>query len=258
MQRVQINQKYQFMASFVEGVPEKFEHEGSYIYGGKRNLIKRFITPEGQALIVKRFGQKNPINRIVYSLGIRKPKGQRAFEYPYVLLEKGIDTPEAVAYIEERDHVLLNNSYLFSIECTYSHRLYELKDATPDVYEPLAVALAHFTAYMHDQHVLHLDYSPGNILWDKDGERYKFSIVDINRMHFGDVNMYMGCKNFERLTAPEPFFRILAHEYAKLRGFDTTQAEKLILDYNKLFHKRCDAKKKAKSMREAHSWLIFP
>lgn len=258
MQTVQINDKFQSLEGFVTELPERFEKEGTYIYGGRRNLIKRFVSPDGQPIIVKRFGQKNPLNRLVYSLGIRKPKGQRAFEYPKILLDKGIDTPEAIAYVEERDHNLLGDSYLFSIECPYSHRLYELTEDAPEVYEPLAVALADFTARMHESQILHLDYSPGNILWEKDDKGYNFSVVDINRMHFGPVDLKAGCKNFERLSAPESFFRTLAHEYALARGFDTNEAETLTIQYNQNFHKRCIAKQKAKSMRDAHSWLIFP
>ena len=44
-----------------------------------------------------------------------------------------------------------------------------------------------YTAVMHEREVLHLDYSPGNILWDKDDEGYHFTVVDINRMRFGKV-----------------------------------------------------------------------
>lgn len=44
-------------------------------------------------------------------------------------------------------------------------------------------AFAEFTARLHEAGILHLDYSPGNILYDKIGEEYHFSLVDINRMH---------------------------------------------------------------------------
>lgn len=47
-------------------------------------------------------------------------------------------------------------------------------------------AFAEFTARLHEAGILHLDYSPGNILYDKIGEEYHFSLVDINRMHFGE------------------------------------------------------------------------
>ena len=85
----------------------------------------------------------------------------------------------------------------------------------------MAQALARHAAFMHDQGVLHLDFSPGNILWEQtpDGQ-YHFSVVDINRMHFGAVDMNRGCKSFSRLWGPKRFIRLLVEEYARQRHFD--------------------------------------
>ena len=130
-------------------------------------------------------------------------------------------TPEPVAYLEERHGGLLGLSFFISVQCPYAHRLYEVNEMAPEQYEPLAKALALFTAHMHDQQVLHCDYSPGNILWDRKADgAYCFSIVDINRMRFGAVTMVAGCKSFARLWGPKRFIQLLVEEYARLRGFD--------------------------------------
>lgn len=184
--------------------PSRMDTEGTYIYGGRRNLIKSFAVPHGPVLNVKRYHISHGHNRLIYSWGLRIPKGLRAWRYPAVLKAKGISTLEAVAYLEERKCGLLGQSYFVSIQSPYSHRLYELAEAQPELYEPLARALARFTAHMHDEGVLHCDYSPGNILWDTDeAGHFVFTIVDINRMHFGQVNMKAGCRNFRRLWGPE-------------------------------------------------------
>ena len=194
MSRLTINPPYEHLRAFIEQIPTTMESEGTYIYGGRRNLIVSMTAPDGTQLNVKRFCQPRMLNRIIYSAGIRQPKGLRAFTYPARLLAKGIETPEAVAYIEERNALrLLRQSYFVSLQCPYSHLLYEMGDALPDVYEPMAEALARFAAHMHEQEVLHRDFSPGNILWEYAGRQgwqeekpsFRFSIVDINRMRFG-------------------------------------------------------------------------
>ena len=218
-----VNRKYEHLRAYIERIPLMMEQEGTYIYGGRRNLIVKMTAPDGTVLNVKRFQQPRALNRLVYSTGIRQPKGQRAYDYPARLLSKGIETPEAVAYIEQRNALgLLGLSWFVSIQCPYTHLLYEMGDATPEVYEPMAAALARFAAHMHDNEVLHLDFSPGNILWEKQGQQGQicFSIVDINRMHFGPVTMADGVKSFARLWGPKRFIQLLVEEYARLRGFD--------------------------------------
>ena len=215
---VEINPNYTHLQAFVEHIPQAMETEGTYIYGGRRNLIVKMEAPDGTVLNVKRFQQPRGLNRLVYYTGLRQPKGRRAFDCPARLLAKGIETPEAVAYIEDRNALgLLRLCWLVTIQCPYSHLLYEMGNARSEVYEPVALSLSRFAAHMHEQEVLHLDFSPGNILWDG-GSR--FSIVDINRMRFGPVTMEAGSKSFARLWGPKRFIKLLVEEYARQRGFD--------------------------------------
>ncbi len=229
MRTVLLNPNYEHLRSFISALPERMDAEGTYIYGGRRNLIKMFVAPDGTQLNVKRY--KKPVfpSNIIYSTGIRKPKGLRAYTYPDILLKKGIETPEAVAYIEDRTLGLLRYSWFISIQCPYSHRLYELGDATPDAYTSIALALAKYCAHMHQQEVLHQDFSPGNVLWEKTTDGYRFSIVDINRMRFGHVSLQDGCRSFARLWGPKAFIQLLVREYARLRHFDAEAAEAVVM-----------------------------
>ncbi len=225
-----VNRKYEHLRPFIARIPETMEAEGTYVYGGRRNLIVKMTAPDGRMLNVKRFQQPRWLNRIIYSAGIRQPKGRRAFNYPARLLAKGIETPEAVAYIEDRNAIgLLRQSWFVSIQCPYRHLLYEMGDAAPEVYEPMAKALARFAAHMHDNEVLHLDFSPGNILWDYNGDAITFSIVDINRMRFGTVSVCDGAKSFARLWGPKRFIQLLVEEYARLRGFDPEKCVAVVM-----------------------------
>lgn len=242
---VEINPKYEHLRTFVERLPDVMETEGTYIYGGRRNLIVKITAPDGTELNVKRFKQPAGLNRLVYSSGLRSPKGRRAYSYPALLLAKGIETPEAVAYIEERTVAgLLCLSWFVSIQCPYSHLLYEMGDAKPEVYEPMAKALARFAANMHENEVLHRDFSPGNILWDRSSDHsISFSIVDINRMHFGPVTMHQGAKSFARLWGPKRFIQLIAEEYARLRNFDPALCVGVTMKERARFWKRYQKKR---------------
>ena len=232
-----INKKYQHLEKWLERLPEDFEQLGEVIYD-KRNQLRVIEAPDGTLVNAKRYCKTHLVNRIVYSTGIRKPKGLRAFTYPSILLERGISTPEPIAYIEQRHCGLLGVSYFISVQSPLRHTLYEFGDAQAGTYEEMAGALGRFTAMMHEREVLHLDYSPGNILWDKDDTGYHFSVVDINRMRFGKVNMKDGCAALCRLWGPKRFIALIARSYAIARELDQDEAERLTMQARTAFWTR--------------------
>ena len=62
-------------------------------------------------------------------------------------------------------------------------------------------AFARYTAALHKAGILHLDYSPGNILiHQNETNEYSFSLVDVNRMQLlSDIDCDMVCRNMCRL-----------------------------------------------------------
>lgn len=235
MRTIEIAPKYAHLREFIEQLPSRIDHEGETVHDG-RNLIKLFRAPDGTLLNVKRYHKPSIFNAMIYSLGMRQPKGRRAYDYPTPLLNAGIETPESVAYIEYRHCGLIGLSYFISVQCTYPNRFYEVIDFDENEYMPLAVEFAKFTAKMHKAGIMHCDYSPGNILWQRtDDGKYHFSVVDINRMYFGEVTLKMGCANFARLWARKKFFVTVAHTYAQERGFDPNECEQTLLDARRQF-----------------------
>ena len=232
-----INSKYQHLREWLEKLPDEFERLGEVIYD-KRNQLRVIEAPDGTLVNAKRYCKTHIVNRVVYSLDIRQPKGLRAFRYPTLLLERGIDTPEPIAYIEQRRCGLLGLSYFISVQSPLKHTFYEFGDAKESTYEDIANELGRFTAIMHDREVLHRDFSPGNILWDRDGEGYHFAVVDINRMRFGKVEMEEGCANLCRLWGPKRFIELIARSYAKCRGFDEDEAVRLTMQARTAFWTR--------------------
>jgi hypothetical protein len=232
-----INPKYEHLKGWLEQLPEDFERLGEVIYDG-RNQLRVITAPDGSLVNAKRYCTPHLVNRVVYSLGIRQPKGLRAFRYPTLLLERGIGTPEPIAYIEQRHCGLLGLSYFVSVQSPLKHTFYEFGNAQEGTYEEIAEALGRFTAAMHDREVLHLDYSPGNILWDHDEHGYHFSVVDINRMRFGKVDIKDGCAALCRMWGPKRFVELIARSYGRARNFDEDEAVRLTMQARAAFWTR--------------------
>lgn len=230
--KIILNPAFESLRAFVESIPQIFEKEGRTIYEG-RNEIKVFQV-NGMEVNVKRYRVPILLNRVVYSF-FRKTKGIRAFSYPLQILNKGFETPEPIAYIEIKKCGLIHHSFFISMQSPYAHTFYEFGNATAEQYEEIAKAFASYTAKLHDAQIYHKDYSPGNILFDKIDGEYHFSLVDINRMSFGEVSMQKGCANFARLWGSTGFFELLATEYAKARGLDTKECIRLVLDARRKF-----------------------
>lgn len=218
MQKLFLNKKYESLRSYLSNLDLHFS-EGEDFFKNRRNVI-RVLRTDGVELCVKRYGQPRGIRRIIYSF-LRAPKGLRAYRYPDVILSRGFESPEPIAYIENRNAFrLLGTTYLVTAMCPYGRRFFEFGDAEAEACREDIEAFARYAARLHEAGILHLDFSPGNILWEKQDDGYHFALVDTNRMRFGKVSVRCGCENFARLWGQLAFFRILAGEYAKARGAD--------------------------------------
>ncbi|MDR0864493.1 MAG: tyrosine protein kinase [Candidatus Symbiothrix sp.] len=235
MKKIIIHPQYRHLTSFLEHLPQTFRTEGAVIYK-ERNEIKTFNTGT-DVVIVKSFKVPHYFNRWIYTF-FRPSKARRSYEHALVLMDKKINTPQPVAYIENYKGGLLAESYYITIYKDYPEMMREFRYHPLAGREDLARAFARFTAFVHEQGVLPLDYSPGNILYEKAGNEYQFCLIDINRMRFVPVNQKTGCQNFRRLWGNEELIVFLAREYAKNRHFDETVCEELTLKYFRKFWKK--------------------
>lgn len=229
--KFEINPKYKQLEDFVLSLPERFDHEGEMIYDGRRNKIKVFDV-EGLKVNVKSYRVPIFFNRVVYTF-FRKSKAFRAYTHAYELQGRGIETPAPVAYLEMRRGGLIHRSFFVSFQFEADGILREFldEDTTNEGKEDLLESFAEFTAEVHERGVLHTDYSPGNILYRRMGEKFLFSLIDINRMEFGHVSMEEGCRNFRRICGNDEFFTRVASIYARKRGFDEAECVRLFLHY---------------------------
>lgn len=228
-------QGYEKERRMVEQIVDTFDQGGEIVHEG-RNTIKHFKTTAGD-WNVKRYHKPIFLNRIVYSF-FRKPKGLRAFTYPVPVISAGFETPRPVAYIEERQNGLIGYSYFISEQCNYGRRMYEFGDSSVADNKEIFEAFARYTASLHEAGIYHRDYSPGNILFDCVDGQWHFSIVDINRMEFGEVSVKKGCENFARLWAQPETFRFWARIYAEARKANPDECEKWVMDARNKFWKK--------------------
>jgi serine/threonine protein kinase len=233
--KIIINPEYKRLTSFIEAIPSLFDKKGEVIYK-ERNEIKVFDAGE-EKIIVKSFKIPHFFNKIIYSC-LRSSKAERSYKYALKLIEKEINTSMPVAYLEEKQTGLLTSSYYVSIYKEYPGMLRELRYSPLTEKKELACAFARFTADIHQKGVFPLDYSPGNILYQKIGDEYNFCLIDINRMRFVPVDLALGAYGFRRLWGNEETLSFIAKEYAKLRNFDEEKFEYLALKHHRIFWKK--------------------
>lgn len=230
--KIVINQKYSSLKSFVENLPTIFSSEGELIYK-ERNILKCY-TVDGYNIVVKQYKKPHFINRIAYTF-FRPTKAKRSYQYALKLLELGIETPAPIAYIEEFKCGLLTYSYLFSIYEKDFSIIRDLMDGI-QVEDELLNALALYIANLHQNGVLHLDISPGNLLYKKEENEIHFTAIDINRMQFPKViTTEMRYKNFNRLSENDEVLTKISKYYASATNLDEQETIDKIKKYSAKF-----------------------
>ncbi len=229
-----VNQLFQECEEFSEHIEDHFNSKMSSIHKA-RNEIK-VLTCDKYSVIVKSYKVPNFLNAFVYTY-LRESKAHKAYYNALKLNELGINTPAPIAFVEEYDP-LLQKSFFISEEFAFDFTIREpLEDTGFADRGNIFKAFAHFSVQLHKNGVLHQDYSPGNILIKKTTDGYEFSIVDINRMVFQDIDFKTGCENFSKLWADEDVLETIALEYANEMGYDAAKTVKRIIDLDHQ-HKR--------------------
>ena len=243
--KIIINPQYIQIEDFIQKLPQTFSSI-PHIIQARRNIIKE-IEIDNLKLNIKQYRKPIFINRIVYTF-FRKSKAHKAYYNALEVIKRGFDTPASIAYIEEQESGLLSLSYFISLQLSNVREIREYYfSKAEDNDKELLKAFALYTAKLHNAGILHLDYSPGNILISQtESGEYSFSLVDINRMQFQQVSMETGCKNFCRLFEYDEAVNFIASVYAKERNFDEVSCRNLILNYKHLFEKKKERKKRIK------------
>jgi len=209
---ITVNPKYPELKPLAEHVERSFQGS-SHILHQKRNEI-RVVTFAGQDYVVKSFRQPNLVNRFVYRY-FRPSKAKRSYEFSLRIGEK--ICPEAIAYIEEHKNLQLYKSYYISRYFDFDFEIRAvLTDKSFKNREQILKAFAEFTFKLHENEILHRDYSPGNILIKKQGDDYQFKVVDVNRMQFKMLTLKERLESFVRLAKDDDTMKTIVYHYATL------------------------------------------
>jgi hypothetical protein len=245
-----IHPKYTISETDLISIVKNFNSNGTMLADGKRNKIKVFDYLQDQ-LNVKAFRIPILLNQIIYGY-FRPSKAKRSFDYASILLEKGIGTPQPIAYIENKSIIGLQDSYYFSehVNADLTFRELVLQPEWPD-HEQILREFTKFCFKLHENGIEFKDHSPGNTLIKKGlNGQYDFYLVDLNRMNFHDTMSFeLRMKNLSRLTPKEEMIAVMSDEYSKLY---TTKSKQEIFDlmwketshFQAKFHKKQALKKK--------------
>jgi len=244
---VVINPKYTEFESFVRNIPAHFEREGELVYMA-RNQLKHYSV-QGHDIIVKRYKIPYFIARIIYTY-FRPSKAKRAYNYALKLLNIGVDSPAPIAYIEQFKDGFLTHGYFVSVYETEYSVIRDLMAGTQND-DLFLKELSFYIADLHRKGVLHLDMSPGNILYKKTDNQYHFTLIDVNRMQFlSSVSKEKRFKSFKRLSDNENVLTEIATIYASASGLNETETIKKI---NRNSSRFFSSRKRSKTVKNKES-----
>ncbi len=235
--KVIINPEYKHLEDFIRQLPATFDSTGTLIYDS-RNKVRTYEV-DGEKIVVKRY--KRPLfhQRIDYSF-IRPSKAKRAYLFAMRLKELDIDTPKAIACIEEYRGGLFSIGYFVSGFC-----------GDPDCrilreelegHDDLIHSLAAFIADCHNKGFMHGDTNLSNFLYRKDADEpdgFHITTIDINRSHFVSNPTKRQClKNMIRITHVREALKMIVSEYARIRQWDADECEGIVMDVLTKFENR--------------------
>jgi len=205
-----VNPEFSSLTGFVTEIPEQFSRTGQEIHTG-RNEVREVIAGD-IPLTIKYFKRITWINRFILA-GIRKSKARRSYENSERLISKGFNSPTPIAYINCYKYGLLYRSYYVCLHTNY-RPIADIFDLPLSESEEALRFFARFTYQLHRSGVYHGDFGKWNILYNYEGNKYNFSLIDNNRMIFRLYSYWRGVRNLERLKMPVERMGIIAAEYA--------------------------------------------
>jgi tRNA A-37 threonylcarbamoyl transferase component Bud32 len=230
-------------SNFLLKIKKNFLQNDTTIHKARNEL--KIIHHNDIDVVIKSFKIPNLLRRVFYTY-FRDSKAKKSYDYSVKI---GAFTPESIGYIEFYKDKLLADSYFIAKKFEYDFTIKEpIVDRNFAHREEIFVALARFTYELHQNSILHKDYSPGNILIKKEEDTYLFKIVDINRMEFKELNLDERLKNFSKLWMLDDDISIIAKEYAKLSKEDEQTCIDLTLSYSRALKRKINMKKRLKGI----------
>jgi len=183
----------------------------------RRNRVGVVALPQQDGrevdIVIKEF-RSGGVNRLK-SLFLRG-KALKSWRGAEALVERGIETPPPVAYLEKRRGVFLDQSFFLAERISGVEEVrFLFPELPPSELRRLLVSLSQYLSSCHKKGMLHRDLSDGNILVkkDKSGE-FRFYLIDTNRIRIKKrIGLLSGIKSLVRLGVPLDFQRFFLEHY---------------------------------------------
>jgi len=241
--KYKINHLYAYFESFILNIRNEFQENRNSIHKARNEL--KVISHQNEEVVVKSFKIPNFPRRLFYTL-FRDSKAKKSYDYSVKI---GTFTPEPIAYIEFYNSGLLSDSYFIAKKFFYDFTIREvLTNQDFDNRDDIFVAFAIFTFHLHEEGILHQDYSPGNILIAKHNGHYQFKVVDINRMTFKTLSLDERLKNFAKLWIDDKDLKTVIAKYAALIHEDEGKCYEIAVKYSHALKKKINMKKRLKGI----------
>lgn len=215
-----VHPSFAYLRDFVNQIPESFPTLGEEVYNGRNDV--RFVNIDDVVFAIKYFKRITLANRYIFAT-VRKSKARRAYEHSAFLLQKGITSPQPVAYINCYKYGMLYQSYYMSLYTDYLPLMELLQLPLPESVKPLK-AFARFLYRVHKAGIFHKDLTIRNVLYSFEDNKYDFSLIDTNRMRFHPYSFRRGMNNLNRLNLPVETIGIIVAQYAKLASVSEIRA----------------------------------
>ena len=244
MHKIVLNNTFDFFNDFILNIRSNF-HDNSQSIHKARNELK-IMQHAGIKIVVKSFKVPNILRKFIYTY-LRDSKAKKSYDNSIRLKHL---TPTPIGYIEFFQNSLIDDSYFISEQFDYDFTIREpLLDKNFENKEIILKAFTHFTYELHQNNILHLDYSPGNILIKKNSNDFLFKVVDVNRMEFRELSLEERLKNFNKLWANNDEITTIAKEYAKIIQEDENKCIQIALNYNIKHKNKMNMKKRLKGQK---------
>ena len=247
--KIVIAPEFQNLKNEIQDISALFNSaKGVIVYEG-RNSIRNFNI-QGVPVTIKRFKRVNPAQQVAYTF-FKSTKAERAYRYAAIFRERGICTPQEIAYIEDYEHGLFTTGYFVSTTCPDPPAFPTLVPEK-NFDKQLAEDLIGHVIHMHDKGIIHGDLNLGNFLFRKKQEsgHYSFTVIDINRSKFYESlpDKATCIKNLSTLTHRRDLFSFMISAYAEKRNWPVADTLNKATAYLEELEARHERKERIKNL----------
>lgn len=217
--RIQASYNHPLFVQAISDCSRLLSDQDTEIILDRRNRVGVVALPQQDEskvdIVIKEFRSVG-VNRLK-SLFLRG-KAFKSWRGAVALVEKDVETPPPVAYLERRRGLFLGQSFFLAERVGGVEEIrFLFPKLPPSELRELLISLSQHLSNCHKKGILHRDLSDGNILVKKDKQgEFRFYLIDTNRIRIRlkkRIGLLGGIKNLIRLGVPLDFQRFFLQHY---------------------------------------------